>query len=132
MKPLDFLYYIAYHAYIKGNRENLGVFLINSLWISVFRFFILISLLVFIEVNCKIRFLDLLYNPIFFILFLGFVILANNIYLLLFNRKERIINGFQMSDHKKYIYWFVLIGLFFIGFIFFSYSAYLRKITFGS
>lgn len=131
MKIIDFLYFVFYHAYVRGNKENMGAFMINSLWISALQFFIIISLLVFIEVKMDKRFLDFLYNANNFILALGLVILQNNLYLLLFQRKKKILNRFEMSEKSLKIYWLLLIGIFFGCFILFSYSAYLRKETFG-
>ncbi|KAF0201436.1 MAG: hypothetical protein FD170_2753 [Bacteroidetes bacterium] len=131
MKIIDFLYFVSYHAYVRGNKESMGAFMINSLWISALQFFLLFSFLVFVEVKMNNSFLDFLYNINFFILTLGFIILINNIYLLLFKRRMIILNRFQMSEKILKIYWFLIIGIFFICFILFSYSSYLRKETFG-
>jgi uncharacterized membrane protein YbjE (DUF340 family) len=131
MKIIDFLYFVSYHAYVRGNKDTMGAFMINSLWISALQFFIIISFLVFIEVKMNNRFLDFLYNINNFILALGLIILQNNLYLLLFKRKKKILNRFEMSEKMLKIYWFFIIGIFFGGFILFSYSAHLRKETFG-
>lgn len=131
MKYLNLLYFVSYHGYVRGNKERMGAFLINSLWISVFQFFLVFSALAFIEVYTKHRFLDFMYNAVNFFIVLGAFALVNNIYLMIYNRQDKILKQFEFSEKKIKIYWYVVISLFFLSYSIFSFAANLRKDVFG-
>ena len=131
MKYLDLLYFVSYHGYVRGNKERMGAFMINSLWISVFQFFLVFSSLIFIEVYTKHRFLDFMYNFVNFIMVLGAFVLTNNTYLMICDRQAKILQRFEFSEKKIKIYWYILISLFFISYFVFAFASHLRKDTFG-
>ncbi len=131
MRFIDFIYFISYKAYVRGNKDRLGAFFVPSLWVSLLQFiWVFISLLMLEYFNREkyFMFLDKFHG---FAIFLLLFIVLNNTYLGLGNRKSKILNRFHLSEAKEKFYWVLLIIIFFISFILAGRMGFLRKEMFG-
>ena len=72
-----------------------------------------------------------MYNAVNFFIVLGAFALVNNIYLMIYNRQDKILKQFEFSEKKIKIYWYVVISLFFLSYSIFAFAANLRKDVFG-
>lgn len=125
MKLLDFMYFITYKAYERGNKSSFGSFFTNSLWISLFCFSLLMILFIPIEIALK-RELFWTQDLISFLIILLSIILFNNIYLNTGKRKEKIATRFNFSKKEEKLFWYLIIVLFFISYGIFAYLAQMR------
>lgn len=131
MKLIDFIYFIAYKAYIRGNKEENGAFFITSLWFSVYQamwFYIIFSL---IEIYREARVVQDIKESLIIAILGSFFIIINNIYIHFGDRKSKIINCFQISNEKEKIYWYLYSISIFVVFGLTAYMSYIKKEMFG-
>lgn len=131
MKIIDFIYFISYKVYLKGNKEEHGSFLINSLWISSHQTMLFYILLSLVEISVEIKLFPNKPESSYLLIFGPIFIVINNIYLYTGNRKKRIINGFNISTKKAIIYWIIYSISFFVFFFLSGYMSYLKKEIFS-
>ncbi len=131
MKFIDFIYFLSYRAYIRGNKERFGAFLISSLWIAALQFIWILIILTSIELYLKEKLFNIFTNPYSFVVLLIGVIILNNIYLHIGSRKNKIVNSFETSAKKEKLYWVILIIFFFVSFWLLGYVRHMSKDLFG-
>jgi hypothetical protein len=131
MKFLDFIYFIYYKAYLKGNKESMGAFFISSLWISLLQFLWVIIFLVCSELCFEEKLIMFFDKLLGFAICLFLIVVLNNIYLSFGDRKRKILNQFHFSEQKERLYWILLTLVFFISLILAGRMGFLRKEMFG-
>jgi len=85
----------------------------SSLWISLFQYILLYLVLGFIEFSFQYHFTFVGKGFKEFAITVIVIVVLNNIYLKVNNRKERILTRFAISEKQSMIYGVLLIGLFF-------------------
>ena len=131
MKFIDFIYYLSYKAYVRGNKEPLGAFFISTLWVSSLQFLWILTIMISIELYLKEMIFSFIDKPYNFAIFLVFMVIVNNIYLNFGNRKKRILTRFNISEKKRKLFWIMLIVFFFVSFILVGSMSFLKKEMFG-
>ncbi|MFW5872519.1 MAG: hypothetical protein ACOCVN_00885 [bacterium] len=126
MRIIDFVYYIAYHAYLRGNKSSSGSFLIVSLWFSMFQFMLLFILLTILELLINVKLLFVAENIFTFFTFLLLIVLINNLYLHLGKGKGNVLSRYNLKVDKQKKYWMAFSILFFVVFILSGILANLR------
>ena len=127
MKLIDFVYHIAYNAYLRGNKSEAGSFFINSLWISLFQFMLLFIVMTIVELSISTKIFTLFENIINFAAFILLILIINNVYLNVGNRKEKILNRVKYPTDVQKKYWILFTVTFFIAFITAGILAIFRK-----
>jgi len=118
MKLIDFVYFILYKTYEGGNKTTFGAFLLNSLMFSLFQAILLLILMSLITLSLGKSFLlDFKQDSHFYIPVI-LLLVVNQIYLNVGNRKHKIKTRFNL-DYNKWVQYAVLF------FIIFSISAIL-------
>ncbi len=131
MKLIDFIYFLSYNAYVRGNKEKLGAFLISSLWFAALQFMWILIILTSIELYLRKQLFNVFDNAYNFTTLLISVIILNNLYLYIGNRKNVILSRFKISKKKEKLYWFILIVFFFISFWVLGGVRHMSKDLFG-
>lgn len=127
MKFIDFIYFISNKAYERGNKEKHGAFFINSLWFSSYQtilFYILFSIL---EILIGIQLFPNQTESVYLLLFGHIFIIINNIYLSIGDRKQKILNRFDISTKRAIVYWIVYSVSFFVFFFLGGYISFLKN-----
>jgi len=127
MNFIDFVYYIAYKAYLRGNKSEAGSFFINSLWISLFQYMLLFIVMTTIELSISTKIFLLFENIVNFAAIILLIVIINNVYLTVGNRKEKILNRVQYPLDVQKKYWIFFTVIFFIVFITGGIMAIFRK-----
>lgn len=131
MNIIDFVYYVAYHAYLRGNKDSSGSFFINSLWFSTFQFMLLFILITLMELLFERKLFSFVDNILVFFSFLLLIVLINNIYLHLGNRKEKVLSSYDLRVNEQKKYWIAFSILFFAVFFISGILANLRMSQFN-
>jgi len=114
MKALDFIYYILFQAYVKGNKTESGAFFINALWFSLFQFLLLFIMFAIIEIKVGTFFISHLVDIQFFFLIVFVLLLLNLLYIFTPGRRNKILTRFSLSTRSEKAYLYSTIILFFV------------------
>jgi hypothetical protein len=114
MVILDFVYYISLKAFLRGNKDSFGGFLMSSLWISLFQYILLYLVLGLIEYTFQHQFTFVGKGFKEFAITIIVIVILNNIYLNTNNRNEKILSRFVISEKHSMIFGVLLVCLFFI------------------
>jgi hypothetical protein len=115
MKFIDLIYYISVQAFVRGNKTRFGSFIVVSFWFSLLQatWLNIIGLLLTLVFERDFGIgPNMHFTPIAIVFFF-----ANNIYLQIGNRKDRILNQFPLNEGTQKRYWYFVIALFFISII---------------
>jgi hypothetical protein len=113
MKFIDFIYYISVQAFARGNKTRFGSFIVVSFWFSMLQLFWLNIIGIIFELNFSLDF-GIATREKSDLALLASLFIANNVYLYVGKRKEKILNRFQVDDKKQKKYW-ILIAVLFIS-----------------
>jgi len=114
MKALDFIYYILYQAYVRGNKTKSGAFLVNALWFTLFQFLMLFIIFAIVEINLGSELIRYLTNIYIFILIIFVILVFNLMYIFRPGRINRIQTRFSFSLRSEIAFFYSIIILFFI------------------
>lgn len=114
MKALDFIYYILYQAYVRGNKTKSGAFLVNALWVSLFQFLLLFFVFAIVEINLRSDLIGYLSKIYVFILIIFVILVFNLMYIYRPGRINRIQTRFSLSTRNEIAFFYSIIILFFI------------------
>lgn len=131
MKYLDLAYYLSYKAYLRYDKRKIGAFFLMSCWITLLQTFFVYMIIFSIELLTKVGFSEQIGKKEHAFILISILIL-NNLYLSIGNRKQKILSRFNYYDEKREkLHWYLLIALYFAAFIAFSLIAALRKSYFA-
>lgn len=131
MKLIDFIYFLSYNAYIRGNKEKMGAFFISSLWVAALQFIWILIILTSVELYLRKQLFNVFDNAYNFTAILISLIILNNIYLYIGSRRNKILSRFKISKKKEKLYWLILIVFFFISFFVLGSVRHISKDLFG-
>jgi hypothetical protein len=114
MKALDFIYYIMFQAYVRGNKTESGAFLINALWFSLFQFLLIFIIFAIVEINVGALFIGHLVNIHLFFLIIFLLLLLNLLYIYTPGRRNRILTRFSFSTKSEKAFFYSTTILFFV------------------
>ena len=114
MKVLDFIYYVLFQAYFKGNKTESGAFFINALWFSLFQFLLVFIILAIIEIIVGTSLIAHLVDIQSFFLIIFVILLLNLLYIFKPGRRNIILTRFSLSKKSEKAYFYSTIILFFV------------------
>ena len=116
MKFIDFIYFISVQAFLRNNKEGFGSFLVVSFLFSILQFFWINIIGLIVEMSFSLDF-GIASREISDLTLLASIFVANNVYLQVGNRKEKILNRFQFDEKKQKKYWIMIAILFISSFV---------------
>lgn len=114
MKALDFIYYILYQAYVRGNKTKSGAFLVNALWFSLFQYLMLFTVIAIVEINMGSDLIGYLSEIYIFTLIIVVIIVLNLMYIYSPGRINRIKTRFSFNLRNEIAFFYSIIILFFL------------------
>lgn len=114
MKALDFIYYILYQAYVRGNKTKSGAFLVNALWFSLFQYLMLFTVFAIVEINMGSDLIGYLSEIYIFTLIIVVIIVLNLMYIYSPGRINRIKTRFSFNLRNEIAFFYSIIILFFL------------------
>lgn len=114
MKALDFIYYILFQAYVKGNKTESGAFFINALWFSLFQFLLIFIIFAIIEIKLGTFFIAYLIDIQIFFFVVFVLLLLNLLYIYTPGRRNKILTRFSFNTKIEKAYFYSTIILFFV------------------
>ncbi|MFW6248698.1 MAG: hypothetical protein ACOC4J_02895 [Bacteroidota bacterium] len=116
MKFIDFIYFISVQAFVRGNKIFFGSFLVVAFWFSMLQLFWINIIGLIVEMSFSLDF-GIASREISDLTLLATIFVANNVYLQVGNRKEKILNRFQFDEKEQKKYWIVIAILFISSFV---------------